>query len=228
MAEPTFDRDDIGPDAVTIEISCAALSLCDDENLNLVQSHRGTIIIKDDIGQPVKVGEMSFDMVDMNAIGKTEAHPLEIFDEIDADTFEMGMALFDPNTYGIRRSVRELGVELVNDYFLHLRELFIEPEWRGRKLGMAAMHIVLKRFSRGCDFAVLCASPIRVDVVSEAARKKQQKALRSLYEQAGFTRLGKSLWMVLDLYECVAARSFPFAACASSQPTQSPLGSGSL
>lgn len=190
----------LGVDDVAIEVTSSCLTLDDDEIGNLVQEHTATIFLHDELVRPRQIGELAFDLVDVGAMMKTGDFPLDVLDDTNAEGAATGSLLFRPDGYAIRLQLLQ-HVEPLHHRFLHLRELFVEPKWRGRKFGIAALHILLKRYSRGCDFAVLCASPIRVDVVSEADRMKQQNSLRKLYEQVGFKRVGRTLYMVRDLLD---------------------------
>ncbi|MEX3984205.1 hypothetical protein AB4Y45_35200 [Paraburkholderia sp. EG287A] len=198
---------------LSVRISSNALTLRADDTYNLVQQHVAEILILDDRDRDRKIGELLFDVVDVAAMMDVGIDPVEALNDTDVDAYMAGKAIYEPDSFTLRSYVLDQVEPLdpAHDRFLHLRELFIEPAWRGRKFGLAALHIVLQRYSRGCDFAVLCASPIRAEVVSEADRRRQQAALRDLYARAGFKRLGNSLYMVQDLYR-YSSQAFPFSA----------------
>lgn len=91
-----------------------------------------------------------------------------------------------------------------NRNILYIYKLYIEEEFRGRKLGTKVLARIIQVLGRGAGIAALKPWPIKktdegLDVIRGKERAKWMEPLRRFYQRMGFKPLGRSSYMFLDL-----------------------------
>lgn len=116
-----------------------------------------------------------------------------LFSVMDSDSAELGQLhdlLIDRHC-----SVKERLVELPVGNAFYINHLFVEPEFRGKNIGSAAVIAFLRVAARGCSAIAVLPSPIDLikdGVPREDARfKAGLKRVRAFYERLGFRRMSR-------------------------------------
>ena len=152
------------------------------------------------------IGEFAVIQVDTENAWRSGRTVHEILDTT-GPSFEFFEVLYKGNDYS-RAAVKALrGHGLLSENILILDRLLILPAYRGHGLGLAALKLMMQRFSIGAGIIVLKAFPLQFEhrtaddpslglKAFKGSQAMAQRKLVSLYEQVGFTRLGRSPYML--------------------------------
>lgn len=171
---------------------------------NILQCHTATIQAYNFEGPEdtdyLPVGRLSFGILDVGQALNERESLYEVCDAHSSQYHSLHARLFATN--GNLKTVvsNAIGGVSCDLGVIYVEALFIEPEHRGAKLGLAALYALMRGFSRGCGLVVLNASPLQSgDGLPTTELIKAQAALRKHYAQIGFNRIGKSTFMGLSL-----------------------------
>lgn len=150
----------------------------------------------------VHIGEMQVCVVDLGlAINEGES----LFEVCDAHSGEMHwfqQALFDRRDE-FKQSVRNaIGDDaMAFSGVMYVKMLHISPEFRGNKLGLAALYALMRYGCMGCATVMLQATPLLPanGALTPAETVRARAKLRKHYEQLGFCRIGRTDYMGVNL-----------------------------
>ena len=136
--------------------------------------------------------------------------PAELFDSVDQELHELYCAIFDEESESIRGDIAE-----PSDFrdVLYIESVKVIPSRRGKRLALYAVERLRDVFGEGCAVVALKAHPLTLekskyqdainhevfakpfDARGDAAKAK----LRAYWGQIGFTRVGDTDFMVMDM-----------------------------
>lgn len=166
---------------------------------NVIQQHSARILLWPETGEddgPDVVGSMEFGIVEVSS-------RFDMRDVCDAHSqmyYDIWSNLRCARSYDFKASVQTaLNDPLPFGGMIYIEKLDIAPQYRGRKVGLAALHLLRKHFARGCYSMFLTAHPYTYDGLSDKELSAACRALRNYYGQLGFRRIGKTHLMGLNL-----------------------------
>jgi hypothetical protein len=165
-------------------------------------------IDQDDKGR--KIGEINLTVVDIAGGVQAKLNPFEIIDGVDQDLYNHGAVIFDENGDVLPQVKRAIPDAEWIGRLLILNRMKIEPEFRGRNLGLLAARQAIQFFGHAC---LVLAKPFPVqfsgfqdpnwvapagvtDKVTDflAAQNKLQKYWKKL----GLKRIGRTQYFGMD------------------------------
>lgn len=164
---------------------------------------RGTIFIfqRDDEGfeteDQIEVGEVVAYYADLWRARMAGLDVFEVFDAASETGTLTYMTLWDQEIEDFKESLIG-GMSGLNA--LLLERIRIRPEFRGRRLALAATRITIDHFARDC--ALVALKPYPLDVAEDAPEVEIREAIAGLtayYARLGFFTVPGSELMVLDL-----------------------------
>jgi GNAT superfamily N-acetyltransferase len=153
-------------------------------------------------GDPVEIGRMEVVILDFETLSNER---VSLFDACDAHSKPLNdwaLAIFDENEHLIQDVSDAIELDIVGSGTAYVDTLFIEPAYRGSRLGLAALHAFVRYGCLGCSSVFLKAHPLVKEGVAhpgELEHDKGRAKLRELYSSIGFTRIGTSGYMGLNL-----------------------------
>ena len=160
-------------------------------------------------------GEITAFYLDLGSVFAREYTPKDIFDH-SQDSFHHYEVVFDSTTGEIKDAIlAEHGPDIIGYNWLILNRLEILPEYRGMKLGLAAIHRTIQQFAQDCAFVSLMAAPLQVERRIESPHKEKWFAemqlnlfptdmavatqrLKDYYSLVGFREVAGSNVMLLN------------------------------
>lgn len=175
----------------------------------------GKIICGDlNIEQECEVGKIEAFYLDL--VGAwSDGYPTEAVFDLDQETYDHFSRLFDPVTEEVQKDVLDsFGPDILGDNWLVLNRLEILPRFRGKKLGLAAMHRTIQQYAKNCAFVALEVAPLQLGERTTNSEKQraaemqfhlftQDKAiaaqrLKDHYSIVGFKEVPNSNIMLLN------------------------------
>lgn len=146
------------------------------------------------------IGDLRYTVARLNWAYNCDVSWHDVFNEHGSEYAYLYELLFDENEDISRAAEKSWGqpFSIISYDALIIDSLRLDPEFRGEKLGLHALQLLMR--SSACGIAVLHASPL----VSEgerpdAERVKDEAALRKYYRKLGFKRIDRTDYMVVDL-----------------------------
>lgn len=162
----------------------------------------------------VRAGELEAYIVDVygaEALGYSVA---DIFDQMQ-ESFECYELLFDHGSGEMKESFVSDFDDAPSRNIVLLNRLQVLPDFRGARIGLAAISRTLDVFGAGCGYAVLNAAPLQSGDVDRSSRAQWYQAMRlsefsgdidlaclklqKHYALLGFRPIADTTWMALNL-----------------------------
>lgn len=124
------------------------------------------------------------------------ANLYEVFDSIDGDHETVAAALFNPIDGELSEELEDRYPLILGDVLLCERT-WIQPRYRGHKLGLLIKAMSISALGRGCGIAVTYPAPFEGDY-EDAERDRAIAALGAHWAALGFEHFKSGVW-VLDL-----------------------------
>ena len=153
-------------------------------------------------GDPVEIGRMELAVVDFSVLQAENESLFAVCDSYSQPLLDWAMAVFSKRENFKPAAAQALEVDMIGTATAYVDTLFIEPAYRGSKLGLAALHALLRYGCLGCGTVFLKAYPFvgeGVPCPAGAELNKGRLKLRELYAALGFTRIGKTDYMGINL-----------------------------
>lgn len=146
-------------------------------------------------------GYLDIGIVDVTLAINENLSVMQACDDHSSLYWELGDTLLDKQDR-LRLPVQRALNDEVSGYgaIMYVEALYIQPKFRGLKLGLAALHSLMRYGSMGCESIVLKAHPFCADqIVDVHQTRKECKALRDYYTKLGFNRIGRTLFLARSL-----------------------------
>jgi GNAT superfamily N-acetyltransferase len=195
---------------LSLQIAPTEFSGRGDDPSDYFHRYEGTIrltcFIPDDDEAQFEIGTFSVVQVDVENAWRSGRTVYEVLDTT-GPSFEFFEVLYNRNDYSRAANKALRGHGLLSENILILDRLIVLPAYRGHGHGLEALRLMMQRFSIGAGIIVLKAFPLQfehgtADDLSlglkgfKGNQAMAQRKLVSLYEQVGFTRLGRSPYML--------------------------------
>lgn len=185
---------------------------------NFIYEIEGQINITDDNHENCHVGNFTVIYVDVFQAMNSD-FDLGIIMDRSQRTWDYYESLFDG--YDLNETIVNMFDEpIFKENLLILDRLEILPEYRGKKLGLKAMNLLIRRFSQGASIVALKAFPLQFESgVKENLhadwnlrmgygnmQKNEKMATSNLYKyygKLGFQRVKKTQYMVLNVEQII-------------------------
>lgn len=195
---------------IQFELSEAYLS---DELENYVTKICANIVDMDEAENTYPMGEIQATYVNISSAFDEGECVFDVFDHDSQTLYENYEALFSEQGeiyQFLAKNTVEYGwpYDYRNILFIDLIE--IKPEYRGRRLGLAALYRVLQKFMGGCRFAFIKVFPLQFRSGHSIERSNEQlkqftrdkkaavRKLKNYYSKIGFKRIPNSDYMLFD------------------------------
>lgn len=165
---------------------------------NVIRQQRIDILAWDKVkGDDVSVGYMMIGILDSTLATNERLSLMAAADAHSSQYWELADVLLD--RYGrYRQSVHTaIGFEAFGaEGILYIEALYIKQKYRGQKLGLAALHSLMRYGAMGCESIFLKAHPFCDEGIADANEVKRAcQGLRAYYSKLGFNRIGRSTFM---------------------------------
>jgi hypothetical protein len=175
--------------------------LCMDPT-ELMEKHTGRLIWSADDGDYV-LGKTRWWVIRVNEMIDKELSPCHMLDGEDADTAAF-CELFLEDEMEWPREVRRVCPEAIFGDLAILDRLIVNPPFRGKKVGLHCMEMTM-RITGGMGLFALYPMPLQHHphyakevAMRKTTKRSDLKKLIAYYEQAGFRKVPRSKFMVLD------------------------------
>jgi GNAT superfamily N-acetyltransferase len=174
-------------------------SLIDDEEQYLVNIRIKIIGTSDDPAvEDITVGEAEATQVRVRRAVERRMGLFHTFD-LEQGLMDAGAAIYNSAFTDLKPAVyRDFSNPHPDEDLLLIRHIVLQPQFRGRKLGLILMHRILSDLGYRCGLAILKPFPIGTERGKEGEGRDK---LRKYWERLGFQRVGKSSFWALDYPE---------------------------
>jgi len=117
-------------------------------------------------------------------------------------TYDCGEAIFDFNLEEFRPKICRLFNNIPPTLnFLLIHRMEIEPEYRGKGVGLVVLLKVIKKWGRGCALAVIKPFPLQYEDTEgrEKELRRDRRKLINYYSKLGFVRIPGTEFYALSL-----------------------------
>lgn len=154
----------------------------------------------EDPSSKMKVGSVELLKIDLGRALEHEESPWLFLDSIDAGTAEFGDALIDPETNDIRDRLNDKDIAPPS-VLVFIRNIQIYPAFRGKGLGLLALHSITRTYCGLYTAFVLKSFPLQFDETHAAKYKHlalekfpedketARKQLSAYYQKLGFWQI---------------------------------------
>jgi GNAT superfamily N-acetyltransferase len=159
----------------------------------------GTIYLSQEDGSETTIGTFSAAYVAGSVCFEDDYNLEDLFD-VESQLFAIYDACFDAQRLQVRESVEDLLGEILSLETFVIRSIEIQPEFRGKGIGHAAIDRMIDTLGRGADLVALIAFPTQYNGVRDDSPEavRDFEKLRSHYATMGFKRIGESDVMALS------------------------------
>ncbi|RYZ93375.1 MAG: hypothetical protein EOP06_01180 [Proteobacteria bacterium] len=192
---------------VTYEISYRSHLIPDDEDIYSYCSFgSGRILLVDDEGETVEIGNFSFDLIDCIRAESAELDPIDVFDCQSAELSYLYGALFKVGTYELQETVfQKLFPDMDYEFdsydrsdIMYLKTFALLPKFRGQKIASYLIEKIFSDLGGLVQMMVVNANPIlryesehdqkaMVPPKSKREIAKSKAAVRRFYKRLGFS-----------------------------------------
>lgn len=171
---------------------------------NIIKAQKAAILYEPaDEETQLVIGYIKYGVIDLSLLYAEGESLAEVCDSANSSYHALERELFRANGEFKAKVPQALGDEAdAWGGLLYVEGLFLEPEYRGHQLGLAALYALIRYGSLGCQNIFLHAQPFWNDQVAALAPKQYAKIckkLRDHYASIGFTRIGSSDCLGLNL-----------------------------
>lgn len=169
----------------------------------------------DDDSSPLKIGTLSVVVMDVEGGVNAGFNAFDIIDSFDAESSSYGQMLYDENG----NVLEEISDEFPNAGYIGrvviLESMKIEPEFRGREIGLLVARKALMFFGCG-SFMILKPFPLQFSQYNDPAWvppkgvrdkdkafEKARKKLERYWKRLGCREIGKSGYLGMDTTEAL-------------------------
>lgn len=223
MIESSDFHDYVDSISLQLEIAARNVWLDDPEPGRCLQEIGGKVIGETPEGEELPIGAFNLFAVDVERAVKEDEAAESVFDT-DARTWPY-WALYDPASLEfipqVTKSARRDEVWAPN--LLIIDRLVISPQYRGKGLGLHTLAGLVREFSRGCGLVAMKPFPLqyeggnsaddgsdeframRLDLFRGSLEEARRKLVK-YYSRAGFARVPRTDFMVLDPEKTLSQR----------------------
>jgi GNAT superfamily N-acetyltransferase len=173
-----------------------------DEPSHYIHEVSGKVVLIDESDSVSKeVGEFACSLIDADAADLNGISPFDVYDTTQA-TYNVYYALFDELGANARVKKALSGDELMWSHnLLVIDRLIIYPAFRGEKIGLRVLAMLLQRYQHIAEFAALKPFPLQFEAGMESDEVKRlglarfsctldygRRRLAKYYGGVGFTR----------------------------------------
>lgn len=158
------------------------------------------VAIQDDRDE-ITVGHMTLGVLDLGAVLNERESLFEVCDSLSQTYHVLERTLFANNGEFKDSVFKALGVDApCHSGLMYVKSLVVDPLYRGRNIGLAALHTLMRFGCMGCGTIFLQAHPIvKKEDPEDYDYAKERKALRAYYSKLGFERIGRTDYMGFNL-----------------------------
>jgi GNAT superfamily N-acetyltransferase len=171
--------------------------------------------LDDDSNREIKIGSVELLKMDVGHALSHGETPFTLFDLFDDGTAELGDVLIDPETHELRDRIHDKEI-FPPDILIFIRNLQVYPSYRGKGLGLLALHSIIRTYCGLSTAFVLKSFPLQFDEVDaekykhlalenfHADKTTAKERLSAYYKKLGFWQIDDT-----DLYYFASEYAHP-------------------